>query len=229
MLKKPGNVLLHILHPSTPGGLMHILIPHSPDRQEWVRVTDVDQMEDHLLEHGLKHFWQAHRTPFTQPPLSQLLEFSGLTPFGNLIFKGQPIPDNRNLSPATQLLLTHQCSLLLPHASDTHPLDFESLLNGFQKWPEWTMTSPSRRHLGIYKSLLKDKPPTNPPADLPPWTYGQDVMHYIYWLLQLVLCHMHVFEHWCTVWNMYLEKSLAICKLTSSECFTYTKLTTISF
>jgi len=28
-------VVCHILHPSTPGGLTHILIPQSPDKQEW--------------------------------------------------------------------------------------------------------------------------------------------------------------------------------------------------
>jgi len=173
-------LVCHILHPSTPGGLTHILIPQSHDNPEWIRVTDMDKMEDHLLEHGCKHFWQAHGTPFIQPPLSQLLEFSGLTPFGDLIFDGQPIPNEIDLSLATRLLLTNQRRLLPSHASLTHPLEYDTLMNGFHKWPEQTTTSPSGCHLGIYKSLLKDKPPTNPPADLPPWTYGQDVMHYIY-------------------------------------------------
>jgi len=49
--------LVHrILHPSTPGGLMHILIPRQNNQLEWVRVTDVAQMEEHLLEHGRLHF-----------------------------------------------------------------------------------------------------------------------------------------------------------------------------
>jgi len=158
---------------------MHILIPRQNDKLEWVWVTDMEQMEEHRLEHGRLHFCTAHGTLFTQPPLSQLLEFSGLTPFGDLIFEGRPIPDDIMLSPATQLLLTHQRSLLPPHAKTTHPLDFDTLMQGIRKWPERTTTSPSGRHLGIYKSLLKDKPPTNPPADLPPRTYGRDVMQYI--------------------------------------------------
>jgi len=54
---------------------------------------------------------------------------------------------------------------------------------------------------------LKDKPPDYPPPDLPPRTYGQDIMRYIYWLLQLALRHTHVFQHWTTVWNMYLKKT----------------------
>jgi len=96
---------------------------------------------------------------------------------------------------------------MLPSSANfTHPLEYDALMDGFRKWPERTTTSPSGRHLGIYKSLLKDKPPTDPPADLPPRTYGQDVMHYVYRLLQLALRHTHVFERWRTVWNMYLEK-----------------------
>jgi len=107
---------------------MHLLIPTGP---EWVCITDMDQMEDHLLEHSHKHFWQAHGTPFTQPPMTNLLGFSGLIPFGDLIFNGCPIPDNLHLDPITCLLLTHQRSLLPPNVRNTHPLEFEPLMNGF--------------------------------------------------------------------------------------------------
>jgi len=34
-----------------------------------------------------------------------------------------------------------------------HPLLYDKLQNGIKKWPERTTTSPSGRHLGIYKSL----------------------------------------------------------------------------
>jgi len=97
-------------------------------------------------------------------------------------------------------------------------------MHSIRKWPERTTTSPSGRHLGIYKSLLKDKPPTDPPANLPPRTYGEDVMRYIYRLMQLALKHTYVFERWRTVWNMYLEKSREIRKLISSARFISSKL-----
>jgi len=88
----------------------------------------------------------------------------------------------------------------------THALEFEPLMQGFQKWPECMTTSPLGCHLGIYKSLLKDLPPKDPPPDLPPHTYGTDIMYYIYCLLQLALQCTYIFQQWCTVWNMYLEK-----------------------
>ena len=37
---------------------------------------------------------------------------------------------------------------------DTTPEDYEE---GFKKWSEMTATSPSGRHLGLYKALLKNE------------------------------------------------------------------------
>ena len=37
---------------------------------------------------------------------------------------------------------------------DIDPEDYEE---GFKKWPEMTATSPSGRHLGLYKALLKNE------------------------------------------------------------------------
>ncbi len=87
-----------------------------------------------------------------------------------------------------------------------HPIEFETLMKGFKKWPERTTTSPSGRHLGVYKSLLKDHPPKDPPSNQPPQTYGIEVMQCVFRLLQLALRHVHVYDQWKTVWNMYLEK-----------------------
>jgi len=109
-----------------------------------------------------------------------------------------------NLDPATHLLLSHQQSLLPPNESHENPLDFDHLMQGFKKWPKHTMTLPSSWHLGIYKSLLKDQPPSNPLPDYEPHMHGIDIMQYVYWLLKLALQHMHAYEWWKVVWNMYL-------------------------
>jgi len=86
------------------------------------------------------------------------------------------------------------------------PKDFDTLMKGFKKWPERTTTSPSGRHLGVYKSLLKDYPPKDPPPNQPPRTHGIEVLKCVFRLLQLALRHVHVYKRWKTVWNMYLEK-----------------------
>jgi len=77
--------------------------------------------------------------------------------------------------------------------------------------------------------LLKDMPPKDPPPDLPPCTYGTDIMQYIYCLLQLALHHTHVFQHWHTVWNMYLKKSPATHKLMPYAHCTCLKLIITSY
>jgi len=65
-------------------------------------------------------------------------------------------------------------------------------------------TSPSGRHLGVYKSLLKDN--HHEKQGEPITTKGIDIMMEIYQLLALAVKHTHTFERWKTVWNLYLEK-----------------------
>jgi len=43
----------------------------------------------------------------------------------------------------------------LAPATTSQKLDYSKLLKGIKKWPECMTTSPSRCHLGIYKSLGK--------------------------------------------------------------------------
>jgi len=189
-----------------PGSLTSLLVPDPDAPDKWITICDPLIMEHHLLECSHSHFKQAHGTPFTVPLLSDLLGFDGLTPFGDHINQGLPIPPDIPLDPATRLLLSHQKTLLPPAELTEHPLEFELLMKGFKKWPERTTTSPSGRHLGIYKSLLKDLPPSNPPPDYQPRTHGVDIMRCIYRLLLLALQHTHTYERWKVVWNMYLEK-----------------------
>jgi len=138
------------------GGLTHIL--DTPDNgQMWESITNQCSMEAKLLQHSQTHFSQAHGMAYTQPPLQDLLQYDGLTEFGNQLFQGK-IPQDLDVSPMTRLLLKHQKSLLLPNEDISNPLTFEGLMAGFKKWPEKTSTSPSGCHFGIYKSMLKDLP-----------------------------------------------------------------------
>jgi len=221
-------LVCHILHPSTLGRLMYLLIPTEPDRLEWIRVTDMEQMEDHLLEHSCLHFWLVHGTPFMQPLLADLLGFNGLTPFGKHILHGNPIPTDLDLDPANCQLLTHQGSLLPSNEQPMHPLEFEPLMQGFWKWPECITTSPLGQHLGIYKSLLKDMPPNDPPLDLPQCTLLILCTSYT-GFCDLPCTTLMFFSNgkWCgiCIWR----KSQVTHKLIYSAHFICLKLTTISY
>jgi len=56
--------------------------------------------------------------------------------------------------PTRAILLNLKCKVP-PASMPSLSFDYDTLLNGIKKWPERTMTSPSGRHLGIYKSLGK--------------------------------------------------------------------------
>jgi len=170
-------------------------------------------MEQKLLNHSQKHFSQAKGTPYTTAPLNNLLGYDGLTEFGNQVFRGT-IPPETQLPPAAKLLLQHQQSLLEPDETTEIPLTFNELMEGFKKWPEQTATSPSGRHLGTYKSMLKDLPEKDDHKQNPPKYCRIHVMHSIFALLQLVVKHTHMFHCWKTIWNMYLEKDIGYPKLT---------------
>jgi len=51
-------------------------------------LTNRTEIEDTLLDYSREHFAKAHGSPFTSEPLSRLLQYDGLMPFGNIIFKG---------------------------------------------------------------------------------------------------------------------------------------------
>jgi len=169
-------------------------------------------MEAKLLEHSQWHFSQANGTLYMQTPLHNLLQYNGLTEFGNQVFHGN-IPQNLEIDPTTRLLLEHQQSLLEPNEETHLPLTFKDLMAGFKKWPERTTTSPSGWHLGIYKSMLKDLPTKEDAKQNPPKLHGLQVMHSIFAMLQIAVKHTHTFQHWCIIWNMYLEKDIRVPKL----------------
>jgi len=98
-------------------------------------------------------------------------------------------------------------------------------MQGFRKWPEQTSTSPSGRHLGTYKSLLKDLPPPTPKnpteqqkaeANRP---YGINVMEAIFQMLCMAVRPMHTFNRWKIIWNLFLEKFLAHHTSTNFELY----------
>jgi len=144
-----------ILKPWSPGGLNHLLVLDTENPDQWITIDDPQPMENRLMEHFQQHFQQAHGSPFTIAPLAPLLDYHSLTPYAELILQGNA-PLNPELDPATSLLLKHHQHVTPPTFDPHHPLNYEELKNGFCKWLEWTSTSPSRCHLGIYKSLIKD-------------------------------------------------------------------------
>jgi len=172
-------------------------------------------MEDTLLEFSRAHFAKAEGTPFTTEPLGRLLQYDGLTPYGNKISRGRPQIEHHHLDEPTRAILTHLKQKVLPGRDITHTLDYDGLMEGIKKWPERTTTSPSGRHLGIYKTLRKHvmekkkrkpgEPEPPPPARI---HQGRDILFLIFDIMSIAIHHTYPLQRWRTVWTIFIEKEL---------------------
>lgn len=147
-IKQAYRQLRDLNKPSTSsGGLGYILVCNDDDSIR--RIDDIDEMNQQLYERNRIHFSQAHSTPCTTPEVIRHIGTSGLTPEAQAILSGQ-IP-----SMTTNYLQMIYQELNQPCPTVPLEMTFEDMLQGFAKWREQTSTSPSGRHLGIYKGLVK--------------------------------------------------------------------------
>jgi len=161
--------------PKSAGGLAYITTTNEGNGER-MTIMDSEEMDVTLLDYSRQHFATAQGTPFTVEPLQHLLQYDGLTPFGTRVLQGKAQLDELPVAESTKALLQHLKSKN-PADEQLHPLIYDELQEGIKKWPEKTTTSPSGRHLGIYKSLQKHvirkddhkPPPLTPP---PPITQG---------------------------------------------------------
>jgi len=72
-----------------PGGLAFVTVQH--DNGTTQTLLDHDKLEDTLLKYSSTHFAKAKGSPFTNEPLSRLLQYDGIAPFGNHISDGCPV------------------------------------------------------------------------------------------------------------------------------------------
>jgi len=147
--------------PKASGGLAYITVPDDSGIQK--PLLDKHELESTLLEHSHTHFAQAEGSPFTVKPLNCLLQYDGLTPYGDRITQGKPFNLHDFNEPTCAILKHLQRKVHVVH-SPVPSLNHDMLLNGIRKWPERTTTSPLGCHLGIYKALGKnviDKKQTN--------------------------------------------------------------------
>jgi len=184
--------------PKTAGGLAFVTVTKEDGTKQ--PLLDTRELEDTLLEHSRAHLAQADGSCFTQEPLKHLLQYDGLTTFGNHVTQGKPLPDFHQFDkPTIAVLMNLKCKVTINDTEPVH-LNYDSLLLGICKWPERTTTSPSRQHLGIYKLLgkhvVEKKKQTNNPNPEPTQTtdalkQGRDVLFLIFNIMTIALKHAY--------------------------------------
>jgi hypothetical protein len=123
------------------------------EERKHVQVIDTrHELETRILARNKQHFAQAEGTPFTEEPLQSLTADNALAFLGP---DGTPIqlPSGNVLETTTVLEMLHSAyHSPIPGIPDV--VSFDDFVSGFLHWKESTSTSPSRRHLGLYCSLV---------------------------------------------------------------------------
>jgi hypothetical protein len=121
-------------------------------QKAFCEVTLPDELEYYLVQRNRRHFGQAKGTCFTAPPLSASVTWQVGTNTAELLRNGHYNVDS--LDDVTQLLLRH-CKQSFSLDAIPAPTMLDEFVGKLKVWSESTSTSPSGRHLGHYKALLK--------------------------------------------------------------------------
>lgn len=199
--------------PSTSnGGLSYIL---TKDKDGYLtRIDNIDEMNEKLYHRNRIHFAQAHHTPCTLDSNVKYLGDSGTTAAAKNILQGI-IPSDIN----------EDLKMILQELNSQSPpipihFEFNDMLQGFAKWDERTTTSPSGRHLGIYKALANAHKYTfrttyeDIQAQLPQSNGSEQIvvllatqiLQIINKIINIATRRSVVLERWTFVHNFFLEK-----------------------
>jgi len=149
------------------GGLSHVKIskanvtPGEPP--QWDTIYDKLELECCILQQHQTHFSQAHGSVFTISPLRELIDNECTSPYSRQILQGTADIEALPIDQYTKDLLKQLKTKMSPNKNPSHKINSEEMIKGFKLWPERTTTSPSGRHLGIYKALAKHFPPPKNP------------------------------------------------------------------
>jgi hypothetical protein len=131
----------------------------------WRQIDIPTQVLYHLRVRNQKHFGQAQGTPFTVPPLSTDLGFTGQKQATAQLLAGTyqcDLEKHCNL----KVLLEHlKQSQAIANMEHTASITADEMKGKLKVWRELTATSPSGLHLGHYKALIANHQYSNKPED----------------------------------------------------------------
>jgi hypothetical protein len=186
--------------PKSTSGVSHILIKKHDTIQ---RIDDKVEIENTLHSHFQQHFNQATGTPFTHGILRQTFGYSGVTEHTEALLRGE-LPRLETSTAVQQFLLN------IRRSRPAIPSHFppQDMKQGFLKWRESTTTSPSGKHLGFYKSMIKavnhNIRSSDEDENLP--SKAMLLFNIQQLLINLAIREIHTFERWKVVHNFVIEK-----------------------
>ena len=129
---------------------------HTGDITESPTYKTVDiknELEKVILERNQKHFSKAKNSPWNIPPLKHINKNTNYNLEKNQMGNQICLSQDNTLETITVLNLLKQLTKenKTKWSSD---ITFDQFIAGLRNWKEQTNTSPSGRHLGVYKALL---------------------------------------------------------------------------
>jgi hypothetical protein len=188
--------------PQTSTGLTHIF--HEVDTTI-ERVDEPSEMERILHLHFRNHFNQATGTPFTVGVLRETFGYGGHNTNTQYLLDGKLQLSEDVISTEMKWLLSNFRRSRPPISAQFPAQDIQS---GFLKWRESTSTSPSGKHLGIYRSIILAK---NNNLHTKQDIKNETTLAEILFLVQVLLINLairgtHSYTRWHTVHNFAIEK-----------------------
>jgi hypothetical protein len=186
-------------------------------RQSVAIVDTKSELESRILARNKKHFAQAQGTPFTKSPLLDMTP-ENLPDYFDSSGQPQHLPAGTFLETTTVLELVRDAFHDRP-PSIKPTISFEDFGTSFLHWDEKTSTSPSGRHIGLYKSIVtahidsgnelrdttKGTHPTNSKAT--------DILHAIHAVATCVAERGIYLRRWIYVVNAMIYKKPGVVEL----------------
>jgi hypothetical protein len=126
------------------GGITHIIIERN-DKQ--IRIEEKEQVLHHLHERNVNNFSQGKNKPCASGELYEILGEDGWNTNVTRLFNGE------ELEGTPMGLQDFLKEFKQKRGTMSYNIPFYKMIDGFAKWRETTTTSPSGKHLGIYKTL----------------------------------------------------------------------------
>jgi hypothetical protein len=151
------QIIKKVLKGQRSQGIQYLDVPEDPNDEDpkvWNRIIDKNLIEKTILERNVVHFGQAKTTPFAKENLVNLFGYKGVNSESINLMDNNIIPEEISEEDLfTQKFVRKLASGKVANISDE--ISYEEFRNALNVWNEKTTTSPSGRHLGHYKLLLK--------------------------------------------------------------------------
>jgi hypothetical protein len=199
--KRDFGIIRNLYKGSRGQGLNYIEVQDENDESIWRSITDPVEIEEYLIKRNKAHFGQAGNTVFASGILKEQLGYEGVNEICESLIQGKSKPNTINtMTPVVQQIIDNFYES--PKSSDLPSnINFEEFSAALEKWNERTTTSPSGRHLGHCKILLRLPIYDNNNINL-----SKKILYTYYQMVDLKSKLGKRIPRWCKVTTCMIEK-----------------------